>query len=189
MNPLLKGGSEQVSVRGVGRALRPPGGRLLHGDPRRETGDPPETRHGTQEQRREGPQPLPGTCSTVPSLISICVSVLQFSATVESSEKCTILSQFTFKASILRCSKWASNRECKCSSFEPQFEFHFSNKNADTQIKIQNMTVEHLLGVHSDEVDIAAQDFRRRAGRAPDRVEEPPVWSMICQHANRCNRW
>ena len=136
MNPLLKGSREQVSVRGVGRALRPPGGRLLHGDPRRETGDPPETRHGTQEQRREGPQPLPGTCSTVPSLISICVSGLQFAATVERSEILTISSQFALQSSVLRCSKWVSNRECKCSSFEPQFEFHFANQNAETQIKI-----------------------------------------------------
>ena len=32
----------------------------------------------------------PGKCSTVPSLISICVSVLQFAATVEHSEKCRL---------------------------------------------------------------------------------------------------
>ena len=93
MNCLLKGSREQVGVRGVGRALRPLGGRLLHGDPCRETGDSPETRHGAEEQRREGPQPL--------------------------------------------------------------------------------------LGLHSAEINIAAQDLRRRAGGATDRIQDPHLWSMI----------
>ena len=44
-----------------------------------------------------------GKCSTVPSLISVCVSVLQFAATVEHSEQCTISSQFVFQSLILRC--------------------------------------------------------------------------------------
>ena len=39
----------------------------------------------------------PGKCSTVPSLISICVSVLQ---SVEHSEKFAISSQFAFQSSI-----------------------------------------------------------------------------------------
>ena len=52
-----------------------------------------------------------GKCSTVLSLISICVSVLQFVAIVEHSEKGSILSQFACHSSILRCSKWDSNGE------------------------------------------------------------------------------
>ena len=51
-----------------------------------------------------------GKCSTAPSLISICVSVLQFAAT-EHTEKCTISSQFAFQSSILRCSIWVYNGE------------------------------------------------------------------------------
>ena len=93
MNSLLKGSREQVGVRGVGRALRPLGGRLLHGDPCRETGDSPETCHGTEEQRREGPQPLPR--------------------------------------------------------------------------------------LHSAQIDIAAQDLCRRAGRTTHRIEDAHVWSMM----------
>ena len=54
--------------------------------------------------RRRARRP-PGKCSTVPSLISLCVSVLQFAATVDHSEKCTISSQIAFQSSILRCSK------------------------------------------------------------------------------------
>ena len=46
----------------------------------------------------------PGKCSTVPSLLSICVSVLQSAATDELSEKCAISCQFKFQSSILRCS-------------------------------------------------------------------------------------
>ena len=46
-----------------------------------------------------------GKCSTVPSLISVCVSVLQFAATVEHSEQCTISSQFAFQSLICRFSK------------------------------------------------------------------------------------
>ena len=42
------GGREQVGVGGVGRALRSPGGRLLHRHPRTETGDSAETRYGAQ---------------------------------------------------------------------------------------------------------------------------------------------
>ena len=53
----------------------------------------------------------PGKCSTVTSLISICVSVLQFAATVVHSTKCTSSSQFAFQSSILRCSKWPMRNE------------------------------------------------------------------------------
>ena len=67
------------------------------------------------------------TCSTILSLISICVSVSQFAATVEHSEKCTILSQFAFQSSNLRRSKWGSNGNCQSYSFEPQFVFQFAN--------------------------------------------------------------
>ena len=72
--------------------------------------------------RRGGAAPLgrgkdPGMCSTVLlSLISIGVSVLQFSATVEHSEKCTTSSQFEFQYSILRCSKWGITALLICTS-------------------------------------------------------------------------
>ena len=52
-----------------------------------------------------------GKCSTVPYLICNCVSLLQFTVTVEHSEKCTISSQFEFQSSTLRCSNWISNGE------------------------------------------------------------------------------
>ena len=45
----------------------------------------------------------------VPSVISICVSLLQFAVAVEHSEKCTISSQFSLKSSILRCSRSVTN--------------------------------------------------------------------------------
>ena len=80
-----------------------------------------------------------GKCSTAPALISICVSVLQFNATVEHSEECTISAEFAFQYSILRCSKGVSNGEWRSSSFKPQFAY----QNAETQMEIQNGTVEH----------------------------------------------
>ena len=71
----------------------------------------------------EGRGRYPGRCSTDPSLISICVSVLQFAATDEHSVKYTNLSQFEFQSSILRSSKWVSNGEWQLSAFETQFSF------------------------------------------------------------------
>ena len=49
-----------------------------------------------------------GSVGTVPSLISIYISVLQSAATVE---HCTISPQFAFQSSFLRCSEWVSNGE------------------------------------------------------------------------------
>lgn len=46
-----------------------------------------------------------GKRSTVPSLISISISVRQFAAVDEHSEKCTISFQLAFQSSILRWSK------------------------------------------------------------------------------------
>ena len=86
-------------------------------EPRRDRRDELEVREpvaaGVQEQDEAHPprEAGAGKCSTVPSLISICVSGLQFAATVEHSEKSTISSQFAFQSSIVRCSKWVSNLE------------------------------------------------------------------------------
>ena len=49
-----------------------------------------------------------GSVGTVPSLISIYISVLQSAATVE---HCTISPQFAFQSSFLRWSEWVSNGE------------------------------------------------------------------------------
>ena len=59
-----------------------------------------ESLHPRERQRREA-TPAPavapaGKCSKVPSLISICLSMLQFAATIEHSVKCTISFQFAF---------------------------------------------------------------------------------------------
>ena len=42
---------------------------------------------------------------------SFCVSVFQYAATVEHSEKCAISSEFAFQSSILMCSKRVANEE------------------------------------------------------------------------------
>ena len=60
------------------------------------------------------PAPLldPGKCLTDPSLVSICVSVLQYAAMPQLlNTKCTVSSQFAFQSSILMCSKRVSNKE------------------------------------------------------------------------------
>ena len=69
----------------------------------------------------------PGMCSTVPSVISSWVSVLQFAAPVEHSENSVISSQFAFQSSTLICTKSVSNGEKHPSSFKPQFAFQFVN--------------------------------------------------------------
>ena len=72
----------------------------------------------------------PGKCSTVPSPISICVAVFQFSAIVEHSEKCNISSQFcisffNFEVFKMGFKIW----EWQSSSFEPQWQGFSSRKN------------------------------------------------------------
>ena len=85
--------------RELGRRLRPQEAARVRG-PRRRARLPcaqghREGQHRQQERRelRVHPEeplvPRAGKCSTVPSLISICASLLQFAASVEHSEKCT----------------------------------------------------------------------------------------------------
>ena len=96
---------------GQGRALAEP-----EAPRRQQAGRPPHLLRGARGPDRLGGEVPgegrpPGKCSTVPSPISIRVSVLQFAATVEHSEKCTIASQLAFQSSILGHSNWVSNGE------------------------------------------------------------------------------
>ena len=83
-----------------------------------EAGREAAAQEGPVRPRRTGRGPAAsaaersGKCSTVPSLISICVSVLQIVQIVATCCcKCTISSQFAFQYSIWRCYNWVSIRE------------------------------------------------------------------------------
>ena len=103
--PLVVGGADQVRAAHDARPRRRRRRCRDHGRGERRVGGA-AAGPGHTEEGAVGPVRLhreaagAGKCSTVPSLILICVSVLQFSASVEHSEKCTISSQFAFKSLI-----------------------------------------------------------------------------------------